>query len=245
MNSNIVGQPVYNEQGHELGTVKEVRGGYIKVDARMQPDYWVREGSIQSSGGRYTISGNIEKLDNPELGQSESRGSTEGHTHTSGHTTGRVETEATGTRARGTETENIQLREEQLRVETEREQAGEVRIGKRVTEHEETVTVPVREERVIIERTAGSGQPAEGGELREGETIEVPLMKERVEVEKEAVVSEEVNVRKEVTERQERVTDTVRKEELVVDKGDGLVTDDQGRQGGQQRGSDQGHSHRG
>lgn len=117
----------------------------------------------------------------------------------------------------------LQLREERLRVQKQQEQAGEVTLGKRVTEHTETVNVPLREERVVIERTPGSGQPVAGATLKDGETIEVPVMRETATTEKEAVVTEEVTARKEVTERQERVSDTVRKEELVVEGDQKLV----------------------
>ncbi len=142
-----------------------------------------------------------------------------------------AETTAGGTMSdRGTGTEErrrerIQLREERPVVQTEQEQAGEVRLGKRVTEREETVEVPVREERVVIERTPVQGE-ARGGEITgEDQTIEVPVMRERADVEKETVVAEEVNVRKEATERQEQVQTTLRKEELDVQGDEGVVTD--------------------
>ena len=113
--------------------------------------------------------------------------------------------------------QRLQLLEERLRVEKERYQAGTVTIGKRITERTETLEVPVREERVVIERLPGSGQvldrAAEPGE----EAIAIPVMKERVNVGKEAVVSEEVEVRKEIVEDREQVRETVRKEQLVVD----------------------------
>jgi uncharacterized protein (TIGR02271 family) len=126
----------------------------------------------------------------------------------------------------------LQLMEERLKVNKTPEQAGTVRLGKRITEHTETVNVPVREERVVIERTPGSGQAVAGGrELKEGETIEVPVTRERVEVTKEPVVAEEVNVRKEATERTEQAQETVRKEELDVQDQAGLVADRDTRPG--------------
>ncbi len=80
------------------------------------------------------------------------------------------------------------------------------------------------EERVVIERTAGSGQPARGEIGRSGdETITGPVMKETVRVEKEAIVTEQVNVRKEAVQHTEQVQGTVRKEELDVRDRDGLV----------------------
>ena len=122
--------------------------------------------------------------------------------------------------------QRLQLLEERLRVEKEREQAGVVRLGKRITERTETVTVPVREEHVVIERRPVTGEArATDAELREGETLEVPVMKERVTVAKEAVVAEEVNVRTEAVERQEQVRETVRKEELAVEDPAHLATE--------------------
>jgi len=122
-------------------------------------------------------------------------------------------------------TQRLQLMEERLQATKQREQAGQVTLGKRITEHTEAVNVPVREERVVIERTPGSGQPATGQELREGETIDVPVMKETVNVEKQPYVREEVGVRKEAVEHTEQVQDTVRREELEVKDGEGLVTE--------------------
>jgi hypothetical protein len=40
-NSPTVGCEIYTADGSKLGTVKEVHGLYFKVDAPMQPDYWL------------------------------------------------------------------------------------------------------------------------------------------------------------------------------------------------------------
>jgi len=120
--------------------------------------------------------------------------------------------------------QRLQLLEEHLTANKERYQADAVQVGKRVVERQETVNVPVTEERVIIERTATTGQTA-GGTIGDSKTIEVPVMKERVTVEKETNVAEEVNIRKEATQRTERVQDTVRREELDVKDGQRLVTE--------------------
>jgi uncharacterized protein (TIGR02271 family) len=110
----------------------------------------------------------------------------------------------------------LQLREERLRVLKEREQSGTVHLGKRVVERTETVNVPLREERVVIERYPVN-EPATGEIADTGETIEVDLMRERAVAEKEV-------------ERTERVSDTLRKEELVVEEhGDVDVTGDANR----------------
>ena len=157
--------------------------------------------------------------------QPQTQTQTQTHAHTGTRDTGRVDYDQELYRRPAEGAQRLQLLEERLRVNKERYQAGEVRLGKRIVERQETVTVPVREERVIIERTAGSGEVISGdADFRDGETIEVDVMRERVEVGKEAVVAEEVNVRKETVEREERVSDTVRREELVVEGDQGLVT---------------------
>ena len=117
----------------------------------------------------------------------------------------------------------LELREEQLHVHKEEAEAGTVTIGKRVTEHTEAVDVPVREEQVVIERRPVAGEPAAGRTIGDDEVIEVPVMRERVTVEKEAVVAEEIIVRKEATEHTEHIEETVRREEPVIHDPTGRV----------------------
>jgi hypothetical protein len=48
-NSNAdlaAGKDLYSRDGDHLGKVKEVRGGLLKVDAPLQPDYWLSATSI-------------------------------------------------------------------------------------------------------------------------------------------------------------------------------------------------------
>jgi hypothetical protein len=44
-----VGARVVTADGEELGTIKEVVGGCFKVDAAMQPDYWLGSDCIAST----------------------------------------------------------------------------------------------------------------------------------------------------------------------------------------------------
>lgn len=204
------GMAVYDADGTELGTVKEIRGDSFKVNAPMQPDYWLRIDSVSMSGGRVVVSGGAERYENVEQMRT---GGTERETHTHRETHDHDHDTA----------ESLKLREERLRVEKQAEEAGEVRLGKRVTEHTETVNVPVREERVVIECHAASGR-ADAGEIREtGKTIDVPVMRERVVADKEAVVTEEVTARKEAREKTQPVQATLRKEELVVEGDEEIV----------------------
>lgn len=116
-----------------------------------------------------------------------------------------------------TDERRIQLRGEILRTYKERVQRGEVTLRKEVVTEHQTLSVPVTREELVIERTSGSGQRADG-EIGRDEEIRVPLSEERARVEKQPVVNEEVRVGKRAVQRTEEVGDDVRREELRVDK---------------------------
>jgi uncharacterized protein (TIGR02271 family) len=233
MNQQISeGQAVYGSDGTELGKVKEVQGGYLKVDVPMAPDYWLRLDDLTSSGpaGGLLVRDGAEQYNQPG-DDLEMHGSTlktrDGDMSTDALTHQHTDDDRRTTRDQiepGGEAHTLELREEQLRVAKEQEQAGAVRLGKRVEEHTEQVDVPLREERVVIERHPGNGQAA-GAITDTDEAIEVPAMRERAVVDKEAVVREEVAARTEAVEHTERVQDTVRREELVVDGDGDTITD--------------------
>ena len=44
-----LGCSVYTSDGDKLGTVKEVQNGAFKVDAHMQPDYWLSSACVTAS----------------------------------------------------------------------------------------------------------------------------------------------------------------------------------------------------
>jgi len=51
-----MGSEVYTSDGDLLGHVREVHGGYFKVNASMQPDYWLPDSTVASSmGDRITL----------------------------------------------------------------------------------------------------------------------------------------------------------------------------------------------
>jgi uncharacterized protein (TIGR02271 family) len=126
------------------------------------------------------------------------------------------------------QTYHLELQEERLRIERESRTAGTVRIGKKVIERIETVSVPLREEIIVIECVSGSGTVMVGDRtLREGETFELTVLKEQVNVSKDVVVYEDITIRKEQVTHTERIRETLRREDLVVDHtGDLSVTGD-------------------
>ena len=124
----------------------------------------------------------------------------------------------------------LQLREEVLRVTKTEEQTGVARLSTRVTERLETVTVPVRATRLVIEVVPGSGSARVGDRvLHEGESLEVLLSEERVRVTKEVVVREDVLIRTETVEHEEQIQETLRREELVVDQEGDLAVEEASR----------------
>jgi hypothetical protein len=58
------GRAAYTQDGHHVGTVKEVRGASIKIDAPMQPDFWLHRADVLSfTNERVTFSFDRTALD--------------------------------------------------------------------------------------------------------------------------------------------------------------------------------------
>jgi len=119
----------------------------------------------------------------------------------------------------------LQLREEELVARKRSVQSGEVDIRTEVVSEQRTLEVPVTREEVTIERHAVDRRPSDRPIADRSETISVPVSEEQVTVEKQAVVYEEVTVGKRAVQSTEHVSDTVRREEAVIDK-EGDVTID-------------------
>jgi uncharacterized protein (TIGR02271 family) len=127
----------------------------------------------------------------------------------------------TGARSAVTDRDVLERREERLVVDKDVEKAGDVRVGKRVVEQQQSVDVPVTREEVTIDRRSVD-RPATGETLTD-ESIDVPVYEERVEAAKEARVVEEVEVGKTATTDTERVEGTVRREEFDIDADPGTT----------------------
>ena len=118
---------------------------------------------------------------------------------------------------------------EDLTATVREQEAGAVRVEKRVIEEDRVLEVPVTDEQIrverrIVDRPVGAGETQAFEEI----VIEMPLSREQVERQKQARVVEEIVVSKEVVQRTERVSDTVRREEVRVDEDDGLIDDTRG-----------------
>jgi len=114
--------------------------------------------------------------------------------------------------------EVIPVVEERLRVGKRETAHGRVRVRSYVVETPVREQVTLREERVQVERRPADRPVGAADEaLFRERTIEVTETAEEVVVSKEARVTGEVVVRKEVEERTETVEDTVRRTEVEVD----------------------------
>ncbi len=108
--------------------------------------------------------------------------------------------------------------EERLKADVRETEAGRARIVKEVVEEQKTIDVPVEREEVHVTERAVDRRPATRDELAAMDRdIAIPMREQEVVTAKEARVVGEVDVRKEVTRETERVTDTVRREEVHVE----------------------------
>jgi uncharacterized protein (TIGR02271 family) len=114
----------------------------------------------------------------------------------------------------------LRLYEERLVASKTRQKVGEVAVSKRVETEIATTTVPIEKERVIIEETAPThvGTVVTPGEdaFREGEVARVEVYEETPDVHKEAVLREEVNLRKEVNRETVDAEEQLRRERLDI-----------------------------
>lgn len=117
--------------------------------------------------------------------------------------------------------------QEQLEVGKRTVSGGAVRVVQRVVETPVSELVKLRQERAVVERRAVDRPATEAdfANFKEG-TIEVRESAEQAVVGKTARVVEEVVVGKEVTERTETISDTVRRTDVEVERvaGDATTT---------------------
>jgi uncharacterized protein (TIGR02271 family) len=119
--------------------------------------------------------------------------------------------------------------EEQLRVGTERVATTRARLVKYVITEDVQITVPIRREEIRVEQVpldepvgadVGGGESlvAEQAPVSGGLPEEIVLHAERPVVTVEVVPIERVRLRTELVEGQERVTEQVQREQVVVDE---------------------------
>ena len=221
-------RPSSTPAGEKVGTVSEhnVQGGYLVLHKGwlFPKDVYVPLNVIQSNNADgvylslYKDDIANQDWDNPPVGSS-----------TTVDTTGMNAVDTTATtntqtaRADVADTEDIRVpvREEELVVGTQEQEIGRVHLHKEVIAEQETITAPVTREQVYVERVPVQGDATDVGvDAFTEKDIDIPVMGEELVAGKRAVVTEEVRLHKQDITEQEQVTDTVRKERVVVDGAD-------------------------
>jgi len=112
---------------------------------------------------------------------------------------------------------------EELEVQKRRIETGRVRLTKMVREHEEVVDEPLLREQVTVERETINRVVDTPQSVRyEGDTMIVPVLEEMLVVEKRLVLREEIRITKQQVERREPQRVTVRSEEVIVERVEGI-----------------------
>ncbi|WP_158044305.1 YsnF/AvaK domain-containing protein [Skermanella pratensis] len=122
----------------------------------------------------------------------------------------------------------IPIAEEQIAVGKRQVQGGGVRVRSYVVETPVEETVRLREESVHVERRAVDRPVDAGADAFRERSVNLTETSEEAVVSKTARITEEVVVGKDVTERTEHVSDTVRRTEVDVDRAadtDRIATD--------------------
>jgi uncharacterized protein (TIGR02271 family) len=122
-----------------------------------------------------------------------------------------------GTARTGREGETIPVAEENLEVGKRQVGGGRVRVRSYVVETPVEQQVQLRRERVDIERRPVDRAVSSGDDPFRERTLEMEERSEEPVVRKEARISEEVGLRKDVQDESRTVSDTVRKTQVEVD----------------------------
>ncbi|GAA0063382.1 YsnF/AvaK domain-containing protein [Clostridium sp. CTA-1] len=119
----------------------------------------------------------------------------------------------------------MQLREEQMKISNSKIRTGEVSIHKEVLTEEKNITVPVKREELVIEKTVCDPQFHDKSESHT-ETIRIPIKEERIDIHKQPVDLEDVSVSKDQYEEVKHITETLKKEVPHISiNGDAKIVD--------------------
>ncbi len=216
----VEGTPVFDAGGEKVGTVSEhnVQGGYLVVHKGwlFPKDVYVPLNIIQSNNAdgvylsMYKDDLKNQNWDNPPIGGSDVVG-----------TTATTYTQTAQANVADTEDVRVPVMEEELVVGKQEQEIGRVHLHKDVVAEQETITEPVTREQVYVERVPVQGNATDvGADAFTEKDIDVPVMGEELVAGKRAVVTEEVRLHKQDITEQEQVSDTVRKERVVVEGAD-------------------------
>jgi uncharacterized protein (TIGR02271 family) len=225
-----VGDEVYGSDGDKVGTVAEVQPSYIVVEKGFffPTDYYIPMSAIASaSAGQVALNVARDAALNSGWETVPDTGTVLTDVEISTADRGRAgdQVVAGAYEVAATDELRIPVVEEELTATVREQEAGAVRIEKRIVEEDRVLEVPVTDEQIRVERRIVDRPVGAETQAFEEIVIDVPLTSEEVELQKQARVAEEIVVSKEAVQRTERVSDTVRREEVYVDE-DATVIDE-------------------
>jgi len=211
------GTTVYGSDGEKVGSVATYGNSYVVVEKGFffPKDYYIPMSAISetTADGVYLTVTKDEAL---SQGWDKEQVDT-WNTGQQADINDQYASTGTGSTYAADETLTVPVHEEHLQAATRPVDAGDVRISKHVVTEQETVQVPVTEERVRVDWKAPSGNYTDEGEVFEEGTFEIPVSREEVDVSKRTVQTGELEVTKERDQRTQKVTDSVRREVVDVD----------------------------
>jgi uncharacterized protein (TIGR02271 family) len=234
-----VGDEVYGSDGDKVGTVAEVQPGYLVVEKGFffPTDYYIPTSAVASaSAGQVSLnvardaalhSGWETVPDVVPTGMTDS-GTLFAEGDVSLTDRGSSRAEMAGYEATAADELRIPVVEEELTATVREQEAGAVRIEKRVVAEDRVLEVPVTDEQIRVERRIVDRPVGADTQAFEEITIDVPVTTEQVELQKQARVAEEIVVSKEAVQRTEQVSGTVRREEVYVDEDATLIDESEG-----------------
>lgn len=117
------------------------------------------------------------------------------------------------------ETTVVPVIQEETTIDKRLVERGRLRVTKQVQTQEEEIDVPLRQERVQVERIPVEQLVDAAVPTRyEGETLVIPVMEEVLVVEKKLLLKEEIRISKYTEETQHQETVTLRREEVAVER---------------------------
>lgn len=111
----------------------------------------------------------------------------------------------------------IPIIQEDVVIGKEIVETGKVKISKKISEHQQTIDMPLLQEQVSVERVAINRFVDTPPEIRQdGDMMIIPVLEEQIVVQKRLVLIEELHVRKQVVEANHSEEVTVRKEDVDI-----------------------------
>ncbi len=221
------GWNAYDQADEKIGEVAEVGQDYVLVQKGLffPTDIYIPLSSVTAvDPDDRSLTVNAAKADVESMGWDAPPTYSD-----TGSSTELADTADTMAGARGSTTTDdtftVPLREERLEAERREHEAGEVSVGKHVEAAEQSIDVPVTHEEVeVTRRRVDRPADSDGGIVEDGETIRIPIRAEEVDIRKESRVVEEVEISKRPVTETQRVSETVRREEIDVDTAGDVLT---------------------